>query len=153
MIPIHRSLPGIAACGVVAFLSGCASTDSFAKLDTNKDGSGSRAEFDAYMKQEVFVRVDTSRDGRITQQEWLAVNPKVDDAKFRKADRNRDGFITRKEADAAFDREGSLATLFKKIDADGNGGLSRAEVTAFRSKVRQQPGATPLEKISKASRS
>jgi Ca2+-binding EF-hand superfamily protein len=105
------------------------------------------------MKQEVFVRVDTSRDGRITQQEWLAVNPKVDDAKFRKADRNRDGFITRKEADAAFDREGSLATLFKKIDADGNGGLSRAEVTAFRSKVRQQPGATPLEKISKASRS
>ena len=150
MIPLHRSIPGITACGFMALLAGCASTDSFAKLDANRDGSGSCAEFDAYMKQEVFARCDANHDAKVTKQEWQQFNAKVDEAKFRRADRDGDRSITRKEADAAFDREGSLKKLFVKIDADGNGSLSRAEVTDFRAKVRQQPGATPAEKITKA---
>jgi Ca2+-binding EF-hand superfamily protein len=150
MIALVRCIPGVTACGVLAVLAGCASTDSFAKLDANRDGSGSRAEFDAYMKQDVFSRVDVNHDAKVTKDEWQAVNPKLDEARFRKADRDGDRAITRMEADAAFDREGSLPKLFGKIDADGNGGLSRAEVNDFRSKVRQQPGATPVEKISKA---
>ena len=150
MIPLHRSIPGITACGLMALLAGCASTDSFAKLDANRDGCGSRAEFDAYMKQAVFSRVDANHDAKVTKDEWQAVNPNLDEAKFRRADRNGDRAITRKEADAAFDREGSLKKLFGKIDADGNRSLSRSEVTDFCSKVRQQPGATPAEKISKA---
>jgi Ca2+-binding EF-hand superfamily protein len=105
------------------------------------------------MKQEVFTRVDADGDSRVTLAEWQAVNPKVDKARFDKADRNRDGSIARSEADAAFDREGSLTKLFAKIDTNGDGSLSRDEVSAFREKVRQQPGATPVEKISKASRS
>lgn len=150
MIQLHRSILGASVGGFVALLAGCASTDSFTKLDTNQNGSGSPVEFDAYMKREVFIRVDTNGDAKVTEEEWKQFNPKVSDAKFRKTDLNHDGSISRKEADAAFDREDSLKKLFGKIDTDANGSLSRAEVTAFHSKVQQQPGTSPVEKITKA---
>lgn len=134
-------------------LAGCAANDPFTRLDANRDGAGSPAEFDSYMKQDVFNRVDADRNSEVTLTEWQVVNPNVNKARFNKADKNRDGSITRPEADAAFDREGCLPKLFREIDADGDGALSRAEATAFRNKVRQQPGATPAEKISKASQS
>jgi hypothetical protein len=148
MIPILRSITGVGTCATLALLAGCASTDSFARLDANRDGAGSRAEFDTFMKQEVFNRVDANSDGRITLSEWQAFNPKVDQARFRKTDTNRDGFISRAEADAAFDREGSLDKLFDKIDTDGNGSLSRAEARAFRAQVRKHSGAAPAVKTS-----
>lgn len=123
---------------------------SFPRLDADHNGTGSRGEFDAFMKQEVFTRVDTGGEGSVTLKEWQNVNPKVDAAKFQTVDRNRDGAITRGEADAAFEREGTLGKLFNQIDADGNGSLSKAEVIAFRARVRQQPGDTQIEKIAKA---
>lgn len=151
MNPLHRSLAGLAAGGLLALLAGCTTTtDSFTRLDANRDGSGSRDEFSGYMKQEVFARVDANRDAKVTKDEWQRVNPKVSEAKFRKADLNGDHSVTRQEADAAFDREGSLNTLFRKIDADGSGGLSRAEVAAFHAKVQQQPAGSPAERISNA---
>ena len=151
MRPIHRIVTGISTCASLVLIAGCASTDSFAKLDTNGDGAGSQPEFEAYMKHEVFNRVDSNTDGNVTLKEWQAFNPKVDKAKFSKADRNADGAITRPEADATFDREGSLKKLFTRIDADADGKLSRTETSSFREKVRQQPGNSPAEKISKAS--
>jgi hypothetical protein len=146
----HRLIPGASACVFSALLAGCASSDPFLKLDTNRDGSGSRSEFDAYMKQAVFAQIDANDDAKVTIEEWQAFNPKVSSDKFRRTDPNRDGVIDRREADAAFEHEGSLTTLFGKIDTDGNGSLSRAEVSAFHSKLRQQPGASPAEKISNA---
>lgn len=151
MSPIHRAIAGIGNCATLALLAGCASTDSFAKLDANRDGVGSRAEFDSYMKQEVFRRVDANADGKVVLDEWQAFNPKVDQTRFRQVDTNRDGSITRTEADAAFHREGTLEKLFAKIDSDDNGSLSRAEAKAFRAKVRQQPGTTPVAKTSNPS--
>jgi Ca2+-binding EF-hand superfamily protein len=142
----HRLTQGIAACGVLALLSGCTTGDAFTRLDANRDGSGSPQEFDAYMKREIFACADANHDGKVTQKEWQDVNPKLEAARFRKADRNGDGYINRKEADATFDREGSLKKLFKQIDTNGNGSLSHAEVTAYRSKIRQAPGATSVRK-------
>lgn len=104
------------------------------------------------MKQEVFSRVDANSDGKVVLSEWQAFNPKVDQTRFRKADTNRDGFITRTEADATFDREGSLNKLFARIDTDRNTCLSRGEVKAFRAQVRQHPGTTPFGKNSNPSR-
>lgn len=150
MKPCQRFIPGLAVCGIAMLQAGCASNDRFSKLDTNQDRSGSPAEFDAFMKQEVFTRIDTTGDGRISKSEWQQFNPEVSDAKFRKADLGGDGFINRKEADAAFDREGSLGKLFTAIDADGNGNLSRAEARAFRAKVEQQPGTSASGKTSNA---
>jgi hypothetical protein len=152
MLPRLRIIPGAAACAALALLAGCSSGGSFPRLDADRNGSGSRAEFDAFMKQEVFARVDANHDAKVALPEWQAVNPKVNAAKFRSVDRDRDGSITRPEADAAFDREGSLARLFARVDADGNGGLSRAEVSAFRAGLNQQPGATTIEKLSHAAK-
>jgi hypothetical protein len=153
MIPIHRFVTGIGTCATLALIAGCVSTDSFARLDTNGDGAGSRAEFDTFMKQDIFSRVDANSDGKVVLGEWQAVNPKVDQARFRKADTNRDGFITRAEADAILKREGTLDKVFAKIDSNGDGSLSRGEVRAFRAKVRQHAGTTPVEKTSNPSQS
>jgi Ca2+-binding EF-hand superfamily protein len=74
----------------------------------------------------------------------------VSDSKFSKTDTNRDGSISRPEADSAFDQEGSLKKLFDKMDADNSGGLSPDEVSDFRSKIKQQPGSNPAEKVTNA---
>ncbi|WP_265593994.1 EF-hand domain-containing protein [Haloferula sp. BvORR071] len=151
MNALHRCLSGLAGCGMLVLVASCTTTtDAFSRLDTNRDGSGSRDEFSAYMKQEVFTRVDTNRDAKVSKDEWQSVNPKVSEAKFRKTDLNGDRAITRQEADTAFDREGSLTTLFRKIDTDGNGSLSRVEVAAFHAKVQQQPAGSPAKRISSA---
>jgi Ca2+-binding EF-hand superfamily protein len=151
MIPLRRSIPCLAACGLLALLSGCASNSSFAKLDTNRDGSASPVEFEIHMKKEVFTRIDTDNNGKVTKVEWKQFNPEVSDARFRKADKNRDNSISRTEADAAFDEEDSLKKLFTSIDSDKSGGLSAAEVSDFKAKVSQQPGPSPVEKITQAS--
>lgn len=148
MTTYHRIIQGIAACGALALLPGCTTNGAFAGLDANRDGSGSPQEFDAYMKREVFACADANRDGEVSQQEWRDVNPNLNAAKFRKADRNGNDCIDRREADATFDREESLKKLFKQIDTDGSGGLSHAEVTAYRSKIRQAPGTTRAVKTS-----
>lgn len=150
MKPCQQLPTGLAACVFLMLQAGCASNDRFAKLDTDQDRSGSPAEFDAFMKQEVFTRIDTTGDGKISRTEWLQFNPRVSDAKFRRTDLNGDGYINRREADSAFDREGSLKRLFTAIDTDGNGKLSRAEARAFRAKVEQQPANSISGKTSNA---
>lgn len=150
MIPLHRSIASLSACGLAALLAGCASNHSLAKLDTNHDGSASPVEFEIHMKKAVFTRIDTDNDGKVTKVEWRQFNPKVSDAKFNKTDKNRDNSISRTEADAAFDQEGSLKKLFTAIDTDKSGGLSPSEVSDFRSKVQQQPGPSPAEKVTQA---
>jgi Ca2+-binding EF-hand superfamily protein len=150
MIPLHRSIPGMTAGGFLALLTGCASNHSFAKLDTNQDGSASPVEFEIHMKKAVFSRIDTDNDGKVTKVEWRQFNPAVSDAKFSKTDTNRDNSISTTEADAAFDREGSLKKLFTAMDTDKSGGLSSAEVSDFHSKVQQQTGPSPAEKVTQA---
>lgn len=141
----------LAVSGVLA-LAACTAS-SFSRADQDKSGGVSLAEFDAYMKETVFTAVDTNGDGKVSQEEWRRVNPKDPVSEFRGSDRNGDGFITRAEADAAFDKEGSIRDLFKKIDSDGNGSLSQEEVKAFQAKMAQQPGKTELEKLSNAAES
>jgi Ca2+-binding EF-hand superfamily protein len=150
MNPLHRSILGLTAGGLLALLTGCASNRPLAKLDTNRDGSASPVEFEIHMKKEVFTRIDTDNDGKVTKVEWRQFNPAVSDAKFSKTDTNRDNSISPTEADAAFDREGSLKKLFTAIDTDKSGGLSSAELSDFHSKVQQQSGPSPAQKITQA---
>ena len=150
MIQLHPSLAGLSAYGLAALLAGCASNSPLAKLDTNRDGSASPAEFEIHMKKEVFTRIDTNNDGKVTKVEWRQFNPKVSDSRFRKTDTDRDNSISRTEADVMFDQEGSLKKLFTAIDTDKSGGLSPGEVADFRSKVQQQSGPSPAEKITQA---
>ena len=79
--------------------------DAFAKLDTNSDGTISRAEFDARAplptikepKAEPYLeRFDADKDGVITQDEYRA--PTL--ANFERMDKNKDGTVSVAEQQA-----------------------------------------------------
>ena len=140
---------GLAVAGALA-LAGCTTGGSFKQADQDQSGGISFSEFDAHMKASIFKAVDANGDGHVTQEEWRKVNEKDAVSEFSATDRNGDGKISRAEADAGFDKEGSLKDLFKKIDTDGNGSLSQEEVKAFHELMKKQPGKTELDKLSNA---
>lgn len=75
----------------------------FAEIDTNKDGSISKAEFRAFTQaglarqqaafNDAFAKADTNKDGKISKAEAAAVNPQLA-ANFAKIDVDNDGFLT-----------------------------------------------------------
>ncbi|MGE5561677.1 MAG: EF-hand domain-containing protein [Bacillota bacterium] len=77
----------------------------FAKLDTNKDGQLSKAEFMAAARplqarqtpQQIIAAIDSNKDGKISFQEYEA-GPL---SSFNKVDANHDGTITAQELQAA----------------------------------------------------
>ena len=140
------------AVAATALLAACAA-DKFNAADLDQTGSISPREFDAYMKDHVFTKIDTNGDGMITMEEWRAVAPNHPVSKFKQADTNGDGMISRTEADKASDKSGGYARLFRKIDTDKDGTLSRAEIDAFQASAARQPGDTKYEQLSSAASS
>jgi Ca2+-binding EF-hand superfamily protein len=77
----------------------------FAKLDTNRDGQLSKAEFLAAAPQmqahetaqQIIGSIDSSKDGKVSLQEYQA-RPL---ANFNKLDSNHDGTVTQQEIAAA----------------------------------------------------
>ena len=63
--------------------------DPFATSDLNKDGKIDRAEYQRRMV-EVFYFADKNKDGVVTVEEIAAIET-VDEAAFKKADKNGDG--------------------------------------------------------------
>lgn len=106
----------------------------FDQLDRNKDGkldAGERP--DRAMRHRGagrdgarggMMRADTDKDGRISRTEAEAAQAKAGD-RFEAMDFNKDGYIDRADAQARVaQRRGEC---FAKADTDGNGQLSRAE--------------------------
>lgn len=137
-------LPGMLA------LAACSSSGLNPAADTNHDDEVSFTEFNRYMKETIFTEFDADRDGMVTMAEWRRLEPDAPASKFRKADRSGNGSVTRAEADAHLEREGSMKELFAKIDTDGNGSLSEAEIAAFQAKMKKQTGPTELAKLKQA---
>ena len=92
-------------------------------------------------------RADEDQDGEVTQKEFKKAFPDAPAARFRALDRNGDGVLSR--ADAAHGapargggeqkaRRPQLGELLEKADADQNGELTYAEVTAIRPKFPEQ---------------
>jgi Ca2+-binding EF-hand superfamily protein len=97
-------------------------TAQFDAADANKDGKLDTAEMDAH-------RNAMRADGRAKARErWKA------------ADTDGDGAISRKEAEASMP---GVAERFKKFDADGNGKIEREELHHFR--MRKKDRAPPSE--------
>jgi Ca2+-binding EF-hand superfamily protein len=126
--------------------------------DTDKDGTISKAEFDA-----LFNKIDTNHDGKLDKSELAAFHKamweqrraemKADfEAKFKAADKNNDGALTRDEFKAAFPR---MANRFDRIDANHDGKVTMAEIEASMQKMHKDrmdrmerrgpggPGAAP----------
>lgn len=105
--------------------------------DTNGDGVISRDEANAGLPQLArhFARIDTDKDGRITMQEFEAamkgLHRRHHDA-MSHLDKDRDGLISRDEAQAA----PRLAKHFDKIDTNKDGLLSKNELAAARTRMK-----------------
>jgi Ca2+-binding EF-hand superfamily protein len=78
-------------------------------------------EFDDWTN-EGFARIDTNRDGRITQNEW-----RFDRETFRRADHNGDGWISRREFLGGDTIDDERPDRFGRLDTNSDGRLSRSE--------------------------
>jgi hypothetical protein len=126
------------------------------RIDTDHDGAASRAEWVAYGNHDAgFTAIDTDHDGRVTVAElrafWAlhaktpaelaalkAENPKVDPAAaIALADTDRDGGVSEAEWVAYGNHGGGGFTV---IDADHDGKITLAELTAWR---QAHPTAAP----------
>jgi Ca2+-binding EF-hand superfamily protein len=108
----------------------------FGRLDTNGDGSISKAEFDAF-NAEHFKNLDTNNDGKITPDELRAAQDQMQqnhgmghgdgtthlDQRFYAADANHDGGLDREEAK----NMPMLSKYFDEVDANKDGKVTRQE--------------------------
>ncbi|MHB8111657.1 MAG: EF-hand domain-containing protein [Syntrophorhabdaceae bacterium] len=73
-----------------------AGPDSFGKVDSNKDGIISQQEFNTAVKAK-FNEYDADKDGRIDAQEFAANGPPEAVKEFKFMDRSNDGFVNSDE--------------------------------------------------------
>lgn len=129
----------------------------FKELDTNGDGMVSRDEAKGHRwLEEHFDEIDTNHDGQISKDELAAwhkahageMRGKMQarlNAKFKAADKNGDGALTREEMQAGLPK---LAKHFDEIDANHDGKVTEDEIRAFmkaRHEARRAQRNTPAE--------
>ena len=131
--------------------------DWFTRLDTNHDGAISREEMAAANDQrtaKMFDQLDTNHDGLITQEEIRAAADarraemkEKAAARFKAADKNGDGFLSKDEATAM----PMLARHFDALDTNKDGMLSPEEIEAaarhhFAGRGWKGPGGAPSQR-------
>jgi len=105
------------------------------EMDTDSDGSISKAEFDA-AHSKYFQELDTDKDNKLSMQEMKAghqaTGKKGEGRGFDAADADSNGELTREEVKDM----PRLQKNFDKMDANKDGKLTRAEVNAVMQKRR-----------------
>jgi hypothetical protein len=129
----------------------------FSQLDTNHDGAVSKEEASASAQGRVdnmFARLDSNHDGLITQEEVRAAadarRAEMKEraaARFKAADQNGDGFLSKDEATAL----PMLARHFEAVDTNKDGMLSPEEIEAsarhhFAGRGWKGPGGAPAQR-------
>jgi Ca2+-binding EF-hand superfamily protein len=124
--------------GLAAPLAATAQEGRFAAADTDRDGLLSRAEVERSLPRLAarFDAIDRNRDGALSPQELRASRGGARDRTgeggfaehFRRADSDRDGALTRLEAQSGLFR---LAAKFDRIDADADGRLTAEELRRY----------------------
>jgi len=138
-----------AAAGVTAMLALAAMAGAAERrppADANKDGALDFAEMQTRrgdLTIEQFNAMDKDHNGLVTREEMRAAGKERMDARaaerFKKLDANGDGGVTQAEIDAA--RQKGEAERFKKLDTNGDGKLSQAEMDAGRkAMMERRPG-------------
>jgi Ca2+-binding EF-hand superfamily protein len=106
-----------------------------ARVDTDKDGKISKAEFDTESAT-LFKRLDKNGDGKIASDEVPARHWGGKGPMFGQMDTDKDGKITKAEFTAAEDK------MFQKLDTNGDGVITPDELAAMHHH-RHQNGAVP----------
>lgn len=121
-----KYLLAAATAALVAAVAVAAPGDRFAKLDTDGNGSVTRAEFDAKAADR-FARLDGNRDGFVTKVEMAAHHEAMKAKRAERAEkRGGDHAAHAKHGD----RAGKHGDHFARRDADNDGRLSLAEFQA-----------------------
>jgi Ca2+-binding EF-hand superfamily protein len=107
----------------------------FSRLDTNKDGVLTKDELQAKGADRIaasFDKLDRDKDGMVTQEEMkearttrMAAMREHAEERFKTADKNGDGSLSKEEATASMPR---LAQRFDSLDQNKDGQLSRDEL-------------------------
>lgn len=127
--------PGTAAMAA-PFLGGM---PDFAAVDTNGDGLMSKEELQAAMAARR-AAIDTDGNGSLSAAELAAEQvrraPAEAEAFVAAHDSNGDGALSGEEMPGPRDPD----RFFKRLDADGNGGISMAEVEQAKERMRHHKG-------------
>jgi Ca2+-binding EF-hand superfamily protein len=119
----------IAGCATVRDMNPFGAGATFNNLD--KDGNGTISRGEAVQEPSLanaFARIDTNRDGNISNKEYQAATANVArGVDFTQVDLNRDGVISKREANAM---PLSLREAFDRVDADSDGNISSVEYQA-----------------------
>lgn len=114
----------------------------FAGMDTNKDGTISQKEFDAFHGNR-FKQLDSNHDGKLSEEEMQASYPQkrghgdaLISKRFEAADTNHDGALTREEAK---DMQ-MLSQHFDEIDTNKDGKVTPEEMKAMMEEFRASGG-------------
>jgi Ca2+-binding EF-hand superfamily protein len=102
----------------------------YSQVDSSRDGRISVEEFcEAYFTM-AFTAIDTDVDGRVTLREWALIETEDQDAViFLQLDEDGNGSLTYIEFSSPADRRETIANMFGTLDTDGDGVLLEEELT------------------------
>lgn len=120
--------------------------EQFTRLDQNKDGflspADRKAAGDEFRK--VFDEADKDGNKQVTYDELKAVRPNITEDRFKKMDKNGDGFISAADREQAekpaqpTKKPGEARERFQKADANGDMQLSFEELQVARPKLTKE---------------
>lgn len=125
----------------------CAAADNMVSFATGGYATGLRT-------MEMMHVIDTNKDGMVSKDEWIAFQERV----FKAMDKDNKGFLVEKDfvsvdrnaiafATAAYARGLRTNDMFKKIDADGDGKITRDEFVNYQLKIFQMLDVKKKEMI------
>lgn len=98
-------------------------------MDVNKDGVVTAEEFYEHVKTYSFKQLDANDDGKVSRDEWLAVEDGPEAEKlFMRWDKNGDGLLTLKEFKNTPKAKVTIYNLFGTLDVNGDGRLEASEL-------------------------
>jgi Ca2+-binding EF-hand superfamily protein len=112
----------------------------FEEMDSNKDGTISKKEFDAFHSKH-FKELDANKDGKVTQEEMQAAHPQMHERgdmlinkRFDAADTDHDGALSREEAKVT----PMILQHFDEFDSNKDGKVTQEEIKAMMERNRSE---------------